>query len=370
MISKTSAFLIAFLFLLTACAGTEQATDHIKLSPASFGDLVGWPKDNLSDAGPILAYYCPKLMKRDPQWDDFCTRLASTPQIATALRGLMESCLTPFAAAGNSGDTGLFTGYYEASLRGSFKPHDTYQTPLYAHPDDLVTADLSLFKPEWSGKHLTGRVVNGKLIPYDTRAAIDEGSLNNRAKPLLWVDDPVDAFFLAIQGSGRVQMDNGETVQVGYDSANGQSYNAIGRTLADGGDIEKPVTMQKIRAWLATHHERAKVVMQSNPSFVFFRILPSGGPVGAAAHPLTPLRSLAIDPSFVPYGTPIWLDTATGDKSLQRLMIAEDTGGAIRGPVRGDVFWGFGRDAEQSAGAMQSLGKYYFLSPKPHCTLP
>ena len=250
-------------------------------------------------------------------------------------------------------------------MRGAQQRHGPYQTPIYARPADLVTVDLGDFKQEWKGKHLAGKVVGQNLKPYDDRATITHGSLNNRATVLAWVDDPTSAFFLAVQGSGRIKLEDGHTLRIGYDGANGHDYVAIGRKLAKSGDLPKPVTMQSIRAWLAAHPDRADGAMNLNPSYVFFRPLQGDGPMGAEGVALTPHRSLAIDPAFVTLGSPIWLDTTdSANNPLQRMMIAQDTGGAIKGIVRGDVFWGFGAEAEAKAGAMQSRGRYFLLLPK------
>jgi membrane-bound lytic murein transglycosylase A len=240
-----------------------------------------------------------------------------------------------------------------------------YHVPLYARPRDLINVDLGLFRPEWKGQHIAGKVAKTQLVPYDDRTEIEKNSLHGRTHVFLWVDDPIDAFFLAIQGSGRVRLPNGRFVRVGYDGANGRAYVAIGRVLAEMDEIEKPVTMQKIRAWLATHPGRAQEIMNKNPSYVFFRRITGDGPIGAEGVALTPRRSVAVDPAFVTLGVPLWLDASDGNgASVERLMIAQDTGGAIKGPVRGDFFWGAGQDAEAEAGAMQSKGRYYILLPK------
>jgi membrane-bound lytic murein transglycosylase A len=213
-------------------------------------------------------------------------------------------------------------------------------------------------------------VVGQNLVPYDDRAAITKNSLADRAQVLVWVDDPIDAFFLEVQGSGLVTLEDGNTMTVGYDGINGHGYVAIGRVLADRGDLPRPVTMPAIRQWLETHPEQAQQVMNENPSYVFFKTLPDVNVTGAEGVSLTTERSLAVDPSFIPLGLPIWLDTTDGQGTkLQRLMIAQDTGGAIKGAVRGDVFWGPGPEASIQAGAMQSQGRYYVFLPKavsPH----
>jgi membrane-bound lytic murein transglycosylase A len=287
------------------------------------------------------------------------------PDDDASARAFFETWFRAYAVAGADGENGLFTGYYEAELHGALHRGGRYQTPLYARPHDLLTADLGAFKTEWKGQHLTGKVEGNHFVPYDDRASIAKGSLKARAKVLAWVDDPADAFFLAVQGSGRVRLANNHVLRLGYDQANGRAYVAIGRALADSGALQRPVTMQAIRVYLAAHPDRAAEVMNLNPSYVFFRTLKGDQPIGAEGVELTPLRSLATDPAFIALGSPVWLDTTDGKgASLQRLMIAQDTGGAIKGAVRGDVFWGYGADAEAQAGAMQSRGQYFVLLPK------
>ncbi|MDD5587463.1 MAG: MltA domain-containing protein, partial [Alphaproteobacteria bacterium] len=223
------------------------------------------------------------------------------------------------------------------------------------------------FRSDLNGQRIAGKVEGHKLQPYDDRAAIAQGSLAGRARPLLWTDDPVEAFFLEIQGSGRVRLADGTRLRIGYDAQNGKPYVPIGRVLAEEGEIEKPVTMAKIRAWLHAHPERAQAMMNRNPSVVFFRCVEGDGPKGAQGVVLTPGRSLAVDTAFVPLGVPLWLDPkedASGEVIRPRLVVAQDTGGAIKGPVRGDLFWGSSPGAEARAGAMQSRGTYYLLLPK------
>ena len=222
--------------------------------------------------------------------------------------------------------------------------------------------ELGLFRPAWRGERIAGRVVDGRLKPYDGRAEIERGALDRYHLAFLWVDDPVAAFFLQIQGSGRVRLPDGSIVRVGYDGQNGQPYVAIGKLLVERGVLAKEaVSMQAIRAWITAHPEAGKALMAENPSYVFFREVTGDGPIGSEGVVLTPGRSLAVDRSFVPLGVPVFLDAGPG---LQRLMVAQDTGGAIRGPVRGDVFWGAGAEAETRAGAMRARGVYYLLLPK------
>ncbi|MBU2089727.1 MAG: MltA domain-containing protein, partial [Alphaproteobacteria bacterium] len=256
----------------------------------------------------------------------------------------------------------------EAELSGSLTRTARHTVPLHRRPDDLVMVDLGQFRDELKGQRIAGRVIDGSLKPYESRQQIVGGALDSRRLEILWVDDPVDAFFLQIQGSGRVTLADGRVIRVGYAGQNGHPYVAIGRELIAKGELTREnVSMQSIRAWLAANPGRADEIMNSNPSYVFFRELPGEGPVGAQGVALTPLRSLAVDRRFVPLGTPVWLDVDhpdSGAPRLRQLVVAQDVGGAIRGPVRGDLFWGHGKDAADKAGRMKSTGFYYLLLPK------
>ncbi|HUY68236.1 MAG TPA: murein transglycosylase A [Alphaproteobacteria bacterium] len=354
---------------------------RLSLTPVSYGDLAGWQSDHEARAVPAFVRSCKVILKKPAGarmgiggaargWRGPCEALLrNIPKSDVAARAYFEKYFAPYAVAGEDGEEGLFTGYYEAGLRGSWRKTAIYKYPLYAVPKDLVKVDLGLFEPQWKGRHITGKTVKARygmrLVPYDERAQIARGSLRHRARVLLWVDDPVDAFFLAIQGSGRVRMVEGRSVQVGYAGANGHDYTAVGRVMLAMGVLRRPVTMLDIRMWLEGHPGQARRVMDHDRSYVFFRVLKGGGPVGSEGVALTARRSLAVDPHFVPLGMPLWLVTQTPEgAALQRLMIAEDTGGAIKGAVRGDFYWGAGRRAAAEAGAMQSKGRYYLLLPK------
>ena len=233
-----------------------------------------------------------------------------------------------------------------------------------------MSVALGDFRTDFAGERIAGRVVDGRLRPYPSRGDIVAGTLAGRGLEIAWVADPVDAFFLQIQGSGRLALPDGRIVRVGYDGQNGRPYTAIGRVLVEEGALAREaVSMQSIRAWLAAHPDRAEGVMNANSSYVFFRRLAGDGPIGAQGVALTPQRSIAVDPRFVPYSVPVWLDATAptpdgGAAALRRLMIAQDTGGAIRGPVRGDVFWGAGEDAAAIAGRMNDRGRWWILLPR------
>jgi membrane-bound lytic murein transglycosylase A len=352
------------------------------LQPATFTDLPGWTAETHADALPALAKSCgrPKSMPAGrsvgagehtgsaAQWRALCTAAAETPTDHAAARRYFETWFKPYLATDNGNPDGLFTGYYEAELRGAWTRKGPYQVPIYRPPDDLITVDLGLFREEWRGQRLTGRQVDGSLVPYPTRSEIDAGALAGKGSELLWVDDAVDAFFLHVQGSGRVVMENGQVVRLGFAGRNGHSYVAIGRELISRGAVPRErMSMQAIRAWLKANPDEATDVMALNPSFIFFRVIDGEGPIGAEGVPLTPGRSLAVDRTFVPLGLPIWLDTTeplNPEQPLRRLVVSQDTGSAIKGPVRGDLFWGFGETAAAKAGAMKQQGRYFLLLPR------
>lgn len=354
---------------------------RLVLEPAGFADLPGWEQDDHAAVLGALDRSCRRLATLPPErslgiagtaadWRAACAALAGVPRgDGAAARAYFESWFRPWAAADGEGkDEGLFTGYYEPELRGALAPDARYTVPLYRRPPDLVMVDLGAFRDALKGERIAGRVVDGHLRPFEDRARIEAGALAGKGLELAWVDDPVDAFFLHIQGSGRVVLEDGRALRIGYDGQNGHPYAAIGRELVARGALRlEEVTMQSIREWLAANPGEAAAVMNRNPSFVFFRALDGEGPLGAQGVALTPGRSIAVDPGFVPYGVPIWLDVedpVDPGGRLRRLTVAQDTGGAIRGPVRGDLFWGHGEEAEHRAGVMKSRGRWHLLLPR------
>ncbi len=288
-----------------------------------------------------------------------------------AARWFFERWFVPHKIITDSQAPGLFTGYYEAELNGAWRKTKKFNVPIYARPKNLIAVDLGQFSPELKGKRIAGQIRGNRLIPYHTRKKIDGGVLQGKGLELLWVDSAIDAFFLHVQGSGRVRMRDGTIVRVGFAAKNGRPYVAIGRVLIKRGDIPKEkMSMQSIRTWLTTHSREAASIMAENPSYIFFRRLKNTNPIGAMGVGLTAGRSLAVDRAYIPLGAPLWLDThdpLQARRPLRRLVIAQDTGSAIKGPVRGDVFWGFGRQAAQRAGHMKARGTYYLLLPKSTC---
>lgn len=288
-------------------------------------------------------------------------------------REFFEANFTPLAISVGGEREGQFTGYYEPVYEGSLESSPEYPVPLYSRPPDLVTADLGLFRADLDGRRIAGRIARngdgGQLRPFESRAEIEGGALSGQGLELLWLKDPVDAFFLHIQGSGRVRLADGSLVKVGYAGPNGHPNTMIGRILVERGEVAlEDMSMQAIREWIDTHPAEGAELMRKNASFIFFRRLQGDNPVGSLGTELTPRRSLAVDRSHLPLGAPYWVETsrpqqAAGLVVFNRLMIGEDTGGAIRGAVRGDIFWGRGEEAEFIAGHMANPGRMYILLP-------
>ncbi len=352
----------AALLLLPLLAACAAPSEKLTLAPASFADLHGWQTDRHDEALAAFMRNCEALLKRNPQvisgqgllaapasvWQEPCR---AAQQVETgepeAARLFFENYFRPFRASNNGKEQGLFTGYYEPDLSGSLKPTARHQCPLYRLPPDLA-----------------------KDKPYLTRAEIESGALKGKGLELLWTDDPVGLFCLQVQGSGRVRLSDGRMVRVGYAGKNNQPYVSLGKLMGDRGLIPKDqVNFFTIRQWLRAHPREAKALMQENSSYVFFRTLEEEGAIGGSGAVLTPQRSLAVDVRYIPYPTPLFLETTPPQTDVspaapfERLMIAQDTGGAIRGPVRGDVFFGPGAQAEMLAGMMKQRGRYTLLLP-------
>ena len=306
-------------------------------------------------------------------WRGPCAAAVAVPAADDgAARQFFEAYFTPFRMTDQGDSEGLFTGYYEPLLNGAAAPGGRFTVPIHGLPPDLVSVDLGLFSDDLGSRKIIGRVVGGALLPYPRRGEIAAGALRGKAPVLAWVDDPVDAFFLHVQGSGRIGLDGGGVMRVGYAGANGRAYVSIGRALIERGAFgREAASMQAIRSWLAANPEKINDILDLNPSYVFFRELTGDSPLGAQGAALTPERSLAVDNAYLPLGAPVWLDIMAPsadlggpDRALRRLVIAQDVGGAIKGPLRGDLFWGFGPEAERVAGRMKHSGGSVLLLPK------
>ena len=336
---------------------------------ASFGDLPGWASDDHAAALKAFLHSCQAIEAREA-WRTICQAARRTNSLSMAnARRFFEANFQVFRVTqGDGGDEGLITGYYEPLLHGSRRQSARYRFPLYSVPPDLLTVDLGELYPELKGLRLRGRLDGRRVVPYYSRAQIDRGEPSPAAKVLYWVDDPVELFFLQVQGSGQIRLDTGERVRVGYGDQNGHPYRSIGRYLIDRGDLTiEQASMQGIKAWAQQNPDKLAAVLHHNASYVFFRELAADlpGPLGALGVPVTAGRSLAVDPRFVPLGVPVYLATTwpNSNRPLQRLMQAQDTGSAIRGAARGDYFWGFGEQAGVQAGRMQQRGRMWVLLP-------
>lgn len=342
------------------------------LREAPFSALPGWKDDDLREIWPAFVASCSAFVNK-PAWRQPCAAARTvSPVDKASIRLFFETHFTPHQAFMPDGtDAGLMTGYYEPLLRGARKRGGPFQTPLYRRPDDLIAIQLASLYPELKGMRLRGRLQGKQIVPYYSRAEI---TASNRlaGKELLWVDDPVDAFFLQVQGSGRVVLtDTGETVRLAYADQNGHPYKSIGRYLIAQGELSlDQASAQGIKAWLARNPARQAELFGANPSFVFFkeeRLLdPTAGPKGALGVPLTAGRSVAVDPNFIALGTPVYLASThpADQRAMRKLVVAQDTGSAITGPLRLDYFWGFGPAAGEIAGKTRQRVAVWMLLPK------
>ena len=342
-----------------------------KLQPSSWIELPAWGKEPLRPSLAAFLRSCTVLDKQDA-WRGVCGAAQALPPNATErqLAEFFQSHFDPHQVVNADESTsGMVTGYYEPLLRGSRMPSSRYRYPLYAAPQDLLTIDLTALHPDLKGRRLRGRLEGNRVVPYFSRGDIDQAQPPLKGLELVWVDDAVDAFFLHIQGSGQVELENGERLRLGYADQNGHPFKSLGGLLIRRGELPpERASMQGIKDWARRHPRKVQEFMNANPSYVFFRELPKDlpGPLGALGVPLTPERSIAVDPRVIPLGVPVYLATTWPNTSspLNRLMVAQDTGGAINGAVRADFFWGFGDPAGNQAGKMRQSGRMWVLLPK------
>ncbi|WP_305042532.1 murein transglycosylase A [Geoalkalibacter sp.] len=336
----------------------------------TFDRLDGWAEGDPRPGFEVLRKSCRAIGRRD-QWREVCELAGGIDgNDRVAVLRFFHEHFTPYRLQKPDGDTqGLITGYYVPNLRGSRTPSQRYAYALYAPPEDMLTIDLRAVYPQLGEYRLRGRVEGRKVVPYYSRAEIEAGKGALAGKELFWVEDPVELFFLHIQGSGRIQLENGEGVMVNYADQNGHPYRSIGRLLLERGEMTRDqMSMQNIRAWARNNPARTPELLNENPSYVFFRELPGEveNPPGALGIHLTPRYSLAVDPKFVPLGAPVFLATTwpLEERPLRQLMGAQDTGGAIKGEVRGDFYWGLGEEGGHYAGRMRQQGQMWVLLPR------
>ncbi|MEO6423238.1 MAG: MltA domain-containing protein [Candidatus Nitrotoga sp.] len=332
--------------------------------------LPDWQTLDLAPSQTAFLQSC-RVLKKKPHWQEVCA-LAEKLDIYdnVALREFYEEWFTPYQVFNPDGsEQGMITGYYEPLLKGSrFKtPH--FQYPLYAAPNDLLTIDLGGVYPQLKDMRLRGRLQGKRIVPYYNRAEIDAGAEAFTGNELFWVENAIELFFLQIQGSGRIELPDGKQVKVGYADQNGHPYTSIGKKLVETGELKlEEASMQGIKEWADKNPGKAVTLLEQNSSYVFLRELPDGlsAPLGALGVPLTNEYSIAVDPRTIPLGAPVFLSTTYPNDSapLNRLMLAQDTGGAIKGAVRADFFWGFGGSAGARAGKMKQQGRLWVLFPK------
>jgi membrane-bound lytic murein transglycosylase A len=350
-------------------APKPAAEAKVRLVPDRWSSLPGWQADAMEDAWPAFVRSCGVLRSREG-WQGACDRaLTVDPDDRNQVRAFFESQFTPWRVVNaDDSETGLITGYYEPLIRGSRKASAKYRYPIYGVPTDLLAIELGELYPQLKGLRLRGRLDGRTVVPYYDRGQIDMGVSSLSGREIAWTDDALDLFFLQVQGSGRVRFENGETLRIGYADQNGHPYRSIGKLLVDRGELTvEQASLQGIKSWARKNPDKVKQLLDYNASYVFFRELPPSpdGPLGAMGVPLTPGRSVAIDPRTVPLGAPVFLATTfpSSDRTLARLMMAQDTGGAIKGGVRADFFWGFGEEAGRQAGRMRQQGRLWVLLP-------
>lgn len=381
--------------VVAGCAVSPPAPEPVKPAPTptavpslpaqyravAWEGVPGWREDDVSAAWPAFMVGCKALANGTQAtiWQQPCVAAQNVRAAdAASVRAFFEANFSPYQVIAQDGaDQGLVTGYYEPLLFGSRTRGERFRVPLYSPPDDLLTIDVTDLHPELKGTRLRGRVEGKRVVSYWDRAGIDAGKAPVGGHELVYVEDPVEAFFLEIQGSGRIQLESGDVVRLGYADQNGHPYRAIGSVLAARGEMPlERTSMQNIREWGRRNPDKLPELLENNPSYVFFRevaAFPAGsleaaidGPMGSLGVPLLAQRTIAVDTRSVPLGAPVVIATTypSTTRPLQRLVMAQDTGGAIRGAVRADFFWGFGNDAGREAGRMRQQGRLWILWPK------
>jgi membrane-bound lytic murein transglycosylase A len=338
------------------------------LEPVGWETIEAWSEQDPTLALEAFREGC-RALKNRPQWRNACAAAADFhPPDAVTARIFFEAYFSPHRVRNPDGkDNGLITGYYVPDLKGSRTRSDRFAWPIYGIPDDLLVVDLRSVYPELGDFRLRGRLEGRRVVPYWSRAQID-GSDRLAGSELCWVEDPVELFFLHIQGSGRITLDSGEKFLVNFADQNGHPFRSIGKLLIERQEMTRAqMSMQNIKAWARQNPDRVLSLLAENPSYIFFRELPreTQRPYGALGVQLTAEASLAVDPRTIPLGAPVFIATTwpSSDQPLQRLMVAQDTGGAIKGAVRADYYWGIGDQAGAYAGRMKQQGRLWVLLP-------
>ena len=363
---KSLSIFVLFTLMVSACTTRPPGIGN----PVEWSSLQNWASDNQSEVWEGFLKSCQKLTHG--QWEEVCHLAKNSQDLNDSqVRDFFESHfeVRPVYAEGGEAQ-GLITGYYEPLLKGSWQRSEEFRYPLYGVPKDLLIVDLGGIYPQLKNMRLRGKLDGNKVVPYYNRAQLDDDQDLLQGTEILWVNSLVDVFFLHVQGSGRVQLTDGYTAAVGYAEQNGHPYQSIGKVLIEMGELEKEeVTLFTIKDWLKSNPSRLLELLSKNPSYIFFELRDeqADGPLGSLNVALTPRRSIAVDRNVIPLGAPVWLQTTLPDEKqspLNKLMLAQDTGGAIKGHVRADVFWGRGDEAEKMAGLMKQQGKLFVLLPK------
>ena len=379
------------IFLLTACPQKEEEkreveqkpaeiqVSKVELQPASFDELDGWSDDDFLEISQNIANNCKRILKTESDWlgnsdikvdarlykaicNDF---LQKKFEQADELRSFLEQNFIPFLVLDDGNSQGKFTSYYEAEINASFQKDEKYRFPVYGKPNDMFEINLREFDESLPQKRLVGRIEGKKMMPYYDRAHIENEGID--APVLMWADSLIDVHIMQIQGSAVANMDGGKKVRVGYADNNGLPFRGIGSVLIANKVLPAgKANMIEIKKWLKENPEKARKFMQENRRYIFHRIVEGSGPIGAFGVPLQAGRSMAVDRDIIPLGSLMWLETFAPDgKQLNKLVLAQDIGSAIKGAVRGDYFWGSGGDDVLAmAGSMNSVGKYFILLPK------
>lgn len=373
--------IFCLLLMLVSCRGGEQqegivGSGKFSVQKSSFSDLDGWKNDDFYLFDRAIKSVCGSILRNPRQslksehieysLNEYKAHCKKIQQIndRNTLKRYIEDNFVPYAVLVNDSAIGKFTSYYEANIRASYEKGSKYQYPIYGKPKDIVEVNLRDFDPSLPNQRLIGRVKNGKLVKYYTRQEIDNGQLD--APIILWGDDEVDIFIMQIQGAAVATLPNGEEVRVGYAENNGHKFRGIGSILLEK-KLIKPseASMPKIREWLKKNGDSAKKNMLLNNRYIFHQIVKADGPIGAMGLPLYAGRAMAVDRSYIPLGSMMWLETTAPDGSkLHKMVMAEDVGSAIIGGIRGDYFWGHGEEALAQAGRMNARGRYYIMVPK------
>jgi membrane-bound lytic murein transglycosylase A len=360
-----------------ACPPARPPTQEARYEAVDWAVIPGWRDAALASSLRAFLVGCARLGTASA-WKGVCERARGVAsEDEDAVRAFFELEFTPHRVVSpEQSDQGLVTGYYEPVVPGRLTKGGDFIHPVYGVPDDLIVVDLAAVVPELRPFRLRGRLDGRRLVPYYSRSELEAHAARREhaggatvAPVLAWVADPVELFFLQIQGSGQLELETGERIRLGYADQNGHPYRSLGRYLIDRGELTlEQASMQSIKAWAKANPDRVQEALNANPSYVFFRRLPGGdaGPLGTLGVPLTAGYSIAVDPRFIPLGAPVFLATTypLSDQALERLVMAQDTGGAIRGAVRADFYWGTGEAAGELAGRMRQSGRMWLLWPR------